>query len=225
MQKDSQMIWKNRSCKRHKQMMHVTLPSFLCNLLLGLGKLCIGMFYSSYWLMMMGSYYIVLCLAKGYILHTYAHIQNKTSSQAIFKLQKVYHRAGIFMVLLAISYFFSCYEMMVFEQTIAYPSYLLYGVVAYAFYKISMAVAGLLQARKHHDPLFLVLKVLTFSDGCVGIVSAQCALLTMQNSAYASSSSAYLGIGVSIGFLIIGCWMMKKYKSPYLENQPDKDFV
>ena len=99
----------------------------------------------------------------------------------------------------------------------------IYGVAAVAFYKIGMAIRGMIVTRKMHNPVLSTLKIISFIDACVSIMMVQCALLAMKGSPEASSSSALLGMACSVLFLGIGLYMVcsrKDRKAPPAANTP-----
>lgn len=175
--------------------------------LIGLTKLILGYALSSYWLMITAIYYIILSVARGYLTHCYKDDEKYGSQKGQYL---IYKKSGYFIIFLSISYFISCICMYEFNQMIIYPGYILYGVVAFAFYKIINAIIGIVNVRKQQNLVLSSIKIMMLIDACVSIVASQCALLTMQASSVAASSSAILGIVCSIVFIGIGFYMLKK---------------
>lgn len=189
--------------------MTMTVCSFLLNFSIGIAKIGLGAVYTSLWLILLGSYSIILSLSRLYIIWVSKKLVRITDRQIRTQhCKEVIHRSGTFMIVLGISYFIVCLCLYFFDEKTTYPDYLLYGVAAAAFYKIGSAVYGLISARIQQSLLLSVLKVISFLDACVSIVAVQCALLTMKESAVASSSSAFLGMAVSALFLVTGIRMI-----------------
>lgn len=188
-----------------------TQLSFLINIGIACIKLLIGICFDSKWLMVTGSYYFMLAIARGHVLYRFNKLQTNSTKEMEHKVAfRVYHHSGYFICALGLSYLFLCIWMYQFNEQIVYPSYILYGVVAIAFYKIGMAIYGLRNKKMHRLPLVSVLKILNFIDACVSIVAIQCALLVSQHSAQASESSAMLGMVIAVACIIIGLYMVKK---------------
>lgn len=95
-----------------------------------------------------------------------------------------------------------------------YPYYILYGVAAVAFYKIGMAIYGIVITGRMKNPLLSTLKAISLVDACVSIVAVQCALLVMKESPMATTSSALLGMGCSMLFLGFGLFMLLRRRLP-----------
>lgn len=123
---------------------------------------------------------------------------------------QMYRKSGGLIFLTGIVYFILCIWMYCYNEKTVYPDYILYGVAAVSFYKIISACIGLFTVSGMASPLLSAVKTLSVLDGCVSIVAVQCALLTMKQSAAASSSSAVLGMGVSCLFLFTGMYMRRK---------------
>lgn len=180
--------------------------SFFMNLSVGIVKLFYGIYDSSIWFMILSGYDIILCIAKGYIL-----ILSKSLHNNELKIQN-YHHIGFFIFFLGLSYFVLCIWMLIFDEKRMYPSYLLYGVTAFAFYKIGSAIYGMVIVKKQENRLLSMLKMIHFMDACVSIVTIQCAILVMKHSDHAIDSSAILGMTISLIFMAIGYHMKRKYK-------------
>lgn len=196
----------------HDKILATTFHSFLINLAIGIVKFALGILIASPWLLILASYYSILGLVRGQLLWKIIQLRDKEAT--CIKQENcltTYHKSGMFIVVLGISFFVWCLWLYAFQETTWYPDYVIYGIVAVAFYKIGSAIHGLFIVRKHQNLLFSAIKKIGFLDACVSLVSVQCMLLTMQKSEYATMSSALLGMAVSVLFLIIGlCMLCKK---------------
>lgn len=195
----------------HDTILATTFHSFLINLAIGIGKLALGVYIASPWLLILASYYSILSLVRGQLLWKIIQLRGKeTTHIEQEQCLRTYHKSGMFIIVLGISFFVWCLWLYAFQETTRYPDYVLYGIVAVAFYKIGSAIRGLFMVKKYQNLLFSAIKKIGFLDACVSIVSVQCMLLTMQKSEYATMSSALLGMAVSVLFLIIGICMVCK---------------
>lgn len=191
----------------HDRIMMGTLSSFSMNILFGVTKVLLGVYYQSFWLLITGSYYVILSLVRGYVLRESKKMKQRQCSQ---RKLLIYRVCGWFILFLGINYFGVCVLMYVLQKETVYPSSILYGVVAVAFYKIIFACVGLLVVRKYDDLLLSIVKIANFLDACVSIVAIQCALLVDQKSVYALVSSTALGIAVSLFFMCVGIFMVRR---------------
>lgn len=187
-----------------------TSISVLINLMIGLCKGGLAIIFQSKWFMLIASYYIVLSLTRGMLVNKIIQLKEYQKPQTSSSIFKTYHRSGLFIILLGISFFAWCCDLYQDEIVTIYPNYILYGVVALAFYKIGSSIHGLVSVRKYKNYLFDAIKKVCFLDACVSIVNIQAMLLTMENSIHASTCSALLGMGVSLVFVFVGLQMQEK---------------
>lgn len=189
-----------------KKIIVATYNSILVNLLIGISKLFLGVYYFSYWFLFLALYYILLGLAKGWLLHKLARCRLRKCT--LVRLQEIYHRSGILIGFLGISFFLCCLWLYSLDEMTIYPYYILYGVVAIGFYKIASSIRGLLIVCKHRNPIFSAIKSICFLDAWVSMANIQCMLLIMQKSEYAFSSSSLFGIAISVLFMAVGIFMV-----------------
>lgn len=194
----------------HDRTITITASSFMINQLIGISKLLLGIYYSSIWFMILGIYYMVLCLARGQLVWEAVKMKGASPAWQTKRQMQMYRKSGGLIFLAGIVYFILCIWMYCYNEKTVYPDYILYGVAAVSFYKIISACIGLFTVSGMASPLLSAVKTLSVLDGCVSIVAVQCALLTMKQSAAASSSSAILGMGVSCLFLFTGMYMRRK---------------
>lgn len=199
----------------HDRTLTASHISFVINALIGVGKLILGLAVRSPWFIATAVYYLLLCAARGEALRQYRKAGAEASPSARFRRQRrVYRRGGGFICLLAISYFLVCLRMYTAGDHSRYPYYILYGVAAVAFYKIGMAIYGIVITGRMKNPLLSTLKAISLVDACVSIVAVQCALLVMKESPMATTSSALLGMGCSMLFLGFGLFMLLRRRTP-----------
>ena len=211
----------------HDRTMLFSVGSFAINAVIGVVKLGTGLFLLSPWFISTGAYYLLLCAARGRTLwHFY---KTKDMEDHVLRFDKqfqVFRHGGIFICMIGISYFAVCLFMYFYKVTTSYPYYILYGVAAVAFYKITMAIYGIVVSTKMKNPLLSTMKIIAFVDACVSIVAIQCALIAMDDPVAASASSALFGMGCSAVFLGIGIYMLCKKKKYPAEGEFDiKDIV
>ena len=85
-------------------------------------------------------------------------------------------------------------------QEIVYPFYLIYGVAAYAFYSITVAIINVIKYRKICHPLFLANKNLSLVVAMISMLSMQSALLT----AFGDNDAFSRNMSITTGFIIFG---------------------
>lgn len=198
----------------HDRTLTASHISFVINALIGVGKLILGLAVRSPWFIATAVYYLLLCAARGEALRQYRKAGAEASPSARFRRQRrVYQRGGGFICLLAISYFLVCLRMYTAGDHSRYPYYILYGVAAVAFYKIGMAIYGIVITGRMKNPLLSTLKAISLVDAAFPSSRCSC-LLVMKESPMATTSSALLGMGCSLLFLGFGLFMLLRRRLP-----------
>ncbi|GAJ26941.1 hypothetical protein JCM15457_1895 [Liquorilactobacillus sucicola DSM 21376 = JCM 15457] len=210
-----------RSCYT-KSLLITKLP-FAASVLIGLGKMICGIFFSSQWFIITAIYYLVLCSARKHILKKDESISQLDTDTAKFEQQfKLFRHSGIFICLIAIIYLLVCLYMLFFNKTILYPDYVIYGLTTITFYKLGAAFYKVTDSLREKDSAELAIRIISFIDAVVSIVMVQCALLTLEGSRFASTSSSIFGMGCSSLFFLVGLAMIlrkKKYPEKVLLEQ------
>ena len=192
----------------------ITRVSFVLNILIGVGKLALGVYLHSSWFVVNAFYYLLLCVARGQALTQLGiadEIENPQKRYA--REMSTFRKNGLFICLIGVSYLLVCSHMYLSGDANNYNNdYVVYGVATVAFTKIGFAIAGIISTRKLKRPILSVIKIINLKDACVSIVLAQCALLVMMKSDHAVESSALFGMAISVVFISFGLVMQCRKK-------------
>ncbi|MEC0134272.1 hypothetical protein [Paenibacillus odorifer] len=193
--------------------------SLVINAFIGIGKLILGLYLLSGWFITNALYYLILCIAKGQVLHKYTLAKKVSSPQQRYSMELyVYKRGGVFLCLLGVSYLLVCLRIYLVGDALVYEGYIVYLVALIAFTKLGFAIHGNIVNRHLNNPIISTLKMISFTDAVVSIVVTQMAVLTMKGSPQALNASALFGMGCSVLFCLGGIWMMlRKTKVPMKE--------
>lgn len=184
--------------------------------MIGIGNLILGVYLLSGWFIINAVYYLILCVAKGQVLHKYTVAKTIEDPKQRYNMEFiVYQRSGIFLCLLGISYLLVCLRMYFVGDAIVYRGYIVYLVATVAFTKLGFAICGTVANRHVKGPIVSTLKMISLIDAMVSIVVTQYTLLVMVESSDAINSSALFGMGCSVLFFLLGiCMLLKKNKMP-----------
>ncbi|MBY9079349.1 hypothetical protein KIH86_19845 [Paenibacillus sp. HN-1] len=178
------------------------------------------MYLLSGWFITNAIYYLVLCGARGQALHRYAAAKGIDEPVKRFDAEKVvFRRGGIFLCLLGISYLMVCLRMYVVGDAVVFGGTTVFLVATVSFVKLGFAIYGITANRHLKGLIVSTLKMFSFTDSMVSIVVTQYTLLTMSDSPNALDSSALLGMGCSLLFMILGIYMFRKRMVPRLEEK------
>lgn len=198
--------WAMRKDPDESAMLTASL-SFFVNAAIGVGKLLLGIGLGSFWFVVNGAYYLLLCIARGRARRAVPPGPGHGRRRRQALERAVTRHTGVFLILLGLVYALTCLRMYLHGDSTVYRGYMVYLVALVAFVKMGFAISGTLSARKRNSPIVTAVKVLSFADALVSIVVTQCTLLTFKNSPHAVTSSALFGLGVSGLFLLAGLIM------------------
>ena len=162
--------------------------SFVLNLILSIIKIVIGVYLSSYWVLINGAYYLVLAALRAFISTSWKESAEK--QRAKIKI------AGFLLAIMAISYFVILIEMYINYSAITYPMYLIYLAALYAFVKVSFALKDIFSKKIERSTVV----VATFG---VKLANALVAIIFLESSMLAEFGSHSEGERVLL--LISGC--------------------
>lgn len=142
--------------------------SFVLNLIYGLLKLGIGIYYKSWWFITFAIYYLLLSLMRFSLLKNI----NKSSEG----YQKLRH-TGIILLLLNLILIGIIVLIIKNNQVINYNGFLIYLVALYDFYLIINAVKKAIKYRNNYNPIIVSSKFINLTVAMVAIVSLEVSMI------------------------------------------------
>lgn len=187
----------------------VSLPF---GLLVALVKLVLGIALGSAWLLLFGGYYLVLVLAKAFLLQRYSweRLERISAAQLQRHLLLGQRVGGGSYVLLGAVFTGICGWLYRSGVDVHYSKNVTLVIATIGFVKFISAVVGLIRARHLDNAWVRLLKAFNVANGSVAIVLTQYALLEMQRSAAASSSTGLFGMGVGVVLMVVGGMLMRQ---------------
>ena len=141
------------------------LAGLLFNTAFATYYLVFGIVSKSWWLLTLGSYYIVLSLVRFFIL------------RAEKKDRLVTRFTGIMLMILTIPLSGTVILSVVRDRGLKLPMIVMIAMAAYTFTKITLATIQLVKARRSTSATFIVLRSISFADAFVSIFALQRSML------------------------------------------------
>lgn len=141
------------------------LAGLLFNTAFATYYLVFGIVSKSWWLLTLGSYYIVLSLVRFFIL------------RAEKKDRLVTRFTGIMLMALTIPLSGTVILSVVRDRGLKLPMIVMIAVATYTFTKITLATIQLVKARRSTSATFIVLRSISFADAFVSIFALQRSML------------------------------------------------
>ncbi len=145
------------------------------NLVYALFQLAVGALTASPWTGSQGAYQLIMALIH-LVLLGYETRQRRTKDPAALGW-KGFQACGICLLILHLTMTGLVFQMVWQGEAEDYPGVLIFGVAAYTFYKLTMAIIRVAQYRKNANPLWGAAKNIDLSEATMNLFTLQAALL------------------------------------------------
>jgi len=164
--------------------------SLIFNLIYGIFKLGIGIYYMSWWFITFAIYYLLLCFMK---LSFLKNINNQG------KEYKKLRHTGIILLFLNLILVGIIILIIKQNQIISYNGFLIYLVALYDFYLIISAIINVIKSRKNRSPIMASSKCINLTVAMISMVSLEVAMVYQFGN---NDSNFKLIMTASMGFAI-----------------------
>lgn len=167
-----------------------------------LGNCIIGFLNTSWWFITVGAYYTVLAIAKFSVLQ----IKRKANGDCDTELfaRRI---TGILLVVLSFCIVGVNTLSAVKDRGTAFHKIVMITIATYTFAKITVAVIGMVKAKRSASPALKTLRNISLSDACVSLYTMQRSMLTSFPGMEASHIvilNVFTGTAVWIVVLLLG---------------------
>ncbi len=209
-----------------------TVPGMGFNMFYAVFNGAIGIINQSAWCGSLAAYYMLLSVMRflsvsyarkvydGKFLFGKRHIEKRIPQNNGDNLEarsrKVYRNCGIMLSISSIALAGAVIMLVYGEGGKTYPNLMIYGVAAYTFYKLTMAVLNMIKARKGGSILLKTLRDINYADALVSLLSLQTALLSafeQESGIMIPITNALTGAGVCLMIFALGIYMARKSKN------------
>ena len=179
----------------------LSIASLTFNIAFATYYLVLGLVTSSWWLLTLGSYYLILSIVRFVVLRT------KSKERIITKF------AGWMLIILSIPLAGTVILSVVRDRGHELHLIVMIAMAAYAFTKISLATINLIKARHSTSTTLITLRNISFADAFVSIFALQRSMLVSfegMPEAEIVIMNAVLGFGVCVIVFLLGLNLLKK---------------
>ena len=182
----------------------IALASLLFNIAFAAYHLVMGMVTSSWWLLTLGSYYLVLSIVRFVV------IRSKSGERFIAKF------TGWMLILLSIPLVGTVILSVVRDRGHERHMIVMIALAAYAFTKITLATIKLIKARRSTSATLITLRNISFADAFVSIFALQRSMLVSfegMTEAEIVIMNATLGSAVCVIVFLLGVNLLRNKKA------------
>lgn len=186
-------------------MKYSLFASLLLNLTYGLFKLITGIYYKSWWFITFAVYYLLLCIMKSSLVKG----MNKAIDVEYIKLKIT----GIILLFLNLVLIGMIILIVIQNQSILYPGFIIYIIALYDFYLVILAIINIIKHRKHHNPIIIASKSINLSVAMISMISLAVAMITQfgnNDSSFKQVVISLMGAGIFIINMIMSIYMIIK---------------
>ena len=184
----------------------IALASLVFNIAFATYHLVMGLVTSSWWLLTLGSYYLILSTVR------FAVLRSKSKERFISKF------TGWMLMLLSIPLVGTVILSVLRDRGHKLHMIVMIAMAAYAFTKITLAIIKFIKARRSKSAILLTLRNISLADAFVSIFALQRSMLV---SFEGMSETEIVIMNASLGSLVcITCFLLglllllnKQYKS------------
>ena len=179
------------------------LASLVFNMAFATYHLIIGLATSSWWLLTLGSYYLILSIVRFVVL------RSKSGERFIAKF------TGWMLILLTIPLLGTVILSVVRDRGHELHMIVMIAMAAYAFTKIALATIKLIKARRSTSATLITLRNISFADAFVSIFALQRSMLVSFDGMTKTEiviMNATLGSAVCVIVFLLGLNLVRNRK-------------
>lgn len=198
-----------RAGKKRGRFLHITGAACLGNLLVGLGKLVMGMISLSFFTCVSAFYTFGMAAAKVVAL---AGILKEENSRAQYRYYKI---SGLILIGSSVAYILYSVWIQFHPPTSVYHMYIALGIATVTFTEITLNIRGVVIEHKNKSPLFHALKMINLASSLISLVLVQNAILSfvhdeqeVADEHLAEMSSGLIGIFMGSIAALLGIFML-----------------
>lgn len=177
----------------------LTLVSIASTLIYSIYNLVFAIIYKSWWMLVLFAYYLVLCLARLFIV-TFKRLRE--NSKRI---------TGIMLTVMSMPIFGMVILSAIRDRGVRFHMIVMIGIATYAFTKLTLAIIGFLKRKTQNDAIHHSFKSITLAEASVSIFALQRSMLvTFEGMSQADikifnlmTGLASFGVVLFIGLLLI----------------------
>lgn len=184
------------------RILKLALLSLIFNTAFAIYYLVFGISSGSWWLLTLGSYYLILSAVRFFVIRT---------KKAAFAARLT----GIMLILLSVPLASTVILAVIGDRGTKFHMIVMIAIATYAFTKITIASINLVRSRRSNSGTVITLRNIAFADALVSIFALQRSMLVSFEGMSASEiriMNAALGSAVCILVFLLGVNLLRRKK-------------
>ena len=171
--------------------------SITANILLGLGKLALGIYTMSFFVCVSAMYTFGMVVAK------YFALAGIIKSKTIAEQYRYYFLSGTILIVASLAFIGYSVRVFFHPVTTVYHMYVALLIASFTFFEITVNIRGVIVERHNHTPLFHALRTTNLASSLICLVLTQAAILSFADTQSEIHPTANGIIGVAMGCLAL----------------------
>lgn len=199
--------------KGKSRYMQITGASCMGNLLVGIGKLALGIISLSFFTCTSAFYTFGMVVAKICALR--GIVKGKT----LEKQYKYYKLSGMILIASSVLYVIYSTRLLWHPMVSHYDKYIGLGIATFAFTELGLNIRGVIVERHNHTLLLHAIRMINLASSLICLVLTQTAILSFTHDSMSdydpSASNGLMGILMGTAATLIGCvmlWRVRRIK-------------
>ncbi len=203
-----------RALKSDAARARLALPfGMLANLAFAAFRLVTGLFYHSFWFAAEAIYYIILSLIRYLLSKKETAAKEREAPERLTMEWEAYRRTAQLLLLQDVSLGGIVLSVLLEEQTIIYPGYVLSISAIFTFFRVALSLRQIARFRKRESPALLSSKALSLCGSLLSVFTTQATVLSLFGKSPAVPFfNAAAGGAAFLTLPAIAVFMLKKAK-------------
>ncbi|HWQ74132.1 MAG TPA: hypothetical protein VN441_02340 [Syntrophomonas sp.] len=167
--------------------------SGIANIMVGLGKLVMGILSLSFFTCVSAFYTFGMVVAKYFALSGILKARNRGEQYRYYTL------SGIILTVASLLYIAYSVRLFLHPTIAVYHMYVALAIASFTFAELAINLRGVIRERRNHTPLFHAIKMINLASSLICLVLTQTAILSFTNPQMEISASANGLIGIFMG--------------------------
>lgn len=192
------------SCKSFFTPQNSILISAFINTAYAVFNFFLGWLNNSPWFISVGSYYLLLCLIRFFILKMSEKSSRKPVGIRMEYELKIYRAVGVIMFIVNIAMSVMAVQMIWQNSGSAHSEIMTITIATFTFYYLTTAIINLQKYRKTEQPIHSAAKMLNFACALMSIFTLQSSMISVFGNDEVFRKNMNIGTGCGVFILVFG---------------------
>lgn len=213
------------SCKAFFTPHNSLLISAFINTAYAIFNFFLGWLNSSPWFISVGSYYLLLCLIRFFILKMSEKSSRKPDGIRMEYELKIYRAVGVVMFIVNIAMSVMAVQMIWQNSGSAHSEIMTITIATFTFYYLTTAIINLQKYRKTEQPIHSAAKMLNFACALMSIFTLQSSMISVfgNDEVFRKNMNIATGCGVFILVFGLAIYMIRRANKLLNKIKDDKN--